>query len=121
MLNPKSRSAFEKYGVDFTGNCYNCDLAAIGINKKHFDIINVCDETDIYRNENFTYEVSKNQLTISTDKNKFIFAKIDDAPVYELKILGEKISLKKKAFSKFYTQQKRLKKFKQHDCGDFEG
>ena len=121
VINPQSRNAYEKYGIEFSGNCYTCDLAAISINKKSFDIINVCNKDDFYRDEKFSYRSSPNEFIVITDKNKFIFTKIDTAPVYELKILGEKISLKKKRISKFYTQQKELIKFKQHDCGEFDG
>jgi hypothetical protein len=121
ILNPKSSNVYEKYGIEFEGNCYNCDLASIRINKKNFDLVNVCDKADYYRNEDFSYAVRSNGLTIKTGKNEFIFTRIDKAPVYELKILGDPISLKKKRISKFYTPAKELKKFKQHDCGEFDG
>lgn len=121
VLNPKSLNVYEKYGIEFDGNCYACDLAIMRINKKHFDIVNVCDKEDFYRNENFVYEVHPNELRIKTGKNEFIFTKIEKAPVYELKIIGDKLTLKKKRISKFYTQEKELKKFKQHDCGEFDG
>lgn len=121
VLDPKSLNVYEKYGIEFDGNCYTCDLAIMRINKKHFDIVNVCDKDDFYRNETFVYEVHPNELRIKTDKNEFIFTKIETAPVYELRIVGDKISLKKKRISKFYTQEKELKKFKQHDCGEFDG
>lgn len=121
VVNPQSRNAYEKYGIEFSGNCYTCDLAAISISKKYFDIINVCNKDDFYRDEKFNYQASPNEFIVNTEKNKFIFTKIDIAPIYELKILGEKISLKKKRISKFYTQQKELNKFKQHDCGEFDG
>lgn len=121
ILNPKSKNVYEKYGIDFEGNCYNCDLAIIQVTKKHFDIVNICDKKDFYRIENFTYEAYPNGLKIKTEKNEFIFTKIETAPVYELKILGDKILFKKKRIAKFYTQEKELNKFKQHDCGEFDG
>ena len=121
VVNPKGKTVYEKYGIEFTGNCYDCDLAVMSIDKKYFDIVNVCDKADFYRNEKLSYEVTPTELKIKTEKNEFIFTKIDAAPVYELKILGDKISLKKKRLSKFYTPEKELKKFKQHDCGEFEG
>ena len=121
IVNSKARNVYEKYGIELSGNCYSCDLAAISVNKKSFDIINVCDKDDFYRNEDFSYYPSPNEFVVDTKKNKFIFTKIDEAPVYELKIIGEKILLKGKRISKFYTQQKKLKKFKQHDCGNFDG
>jgi hypothetical protein len=121
LVNAEGNNAYEKYGIEFSGNCYTCDLAAISVNKKSFDLINVCDNNDFYRTENFTYLSSPNEFVVNTEKNKFIFTKIDEAPVYELKILGEKINLKNKRISTFYTPQKALKNFKRHDCGEFEG
>ncbi len=110
ILNSKSRNVYEKYGIEFEGYCYTCDLAVMHINKKNFDIINICDKNDFHRNENFIYEVNPDELKIKTSKNEFIFTKIDTAPVYELKIFGPKISLKNKRFSKYYTHQKELNK-----------
>jgi len=121
IIDTANSNVYEKYGIEFSGNCYDCDLAVISINKKNFDIINVCDKGDFYREEKFSYESSPNEFIVTTINNKFIFTKIDTAPVYELKVLGQEISLKKKRISKFYTQQKALNKFKQHDCGDFGG
>lgn len=121
ILNPSSQNVYEKYGIEFTGNCYSCDLAVMHINKKNFDIVNVCDKNDFYRNDSFVYQVNADELKIKTGKNEFIFTKIDTAPIYELKILGPKITLKEKKFSKFYTQEKELKKFKKHDCEEFDG
>jgi hypothetical protein len=121
LLNPKSKNAYEKYGIEFSGNCYACDLAAISVNKKSFDIINVCDKNDFYRDEKFTYQPSPKEFIVNTEKHQFIFTKIDNAPIYELKITEEKMKLKNKRLSKFYTQQKELHKFKQHDCGEFDG
>ena len=121
VVNPKSTNAYEKYGIEFSGNCYACDLAAISINKKRFDIINVCNKDDFYRDEKFSYQSSEKEFIVTTEKNTFILTRIDSAPVYELKIVGEKMALKDKRFSKFYTQQTELTKFKQHDCGEFDG
>ncbi|MFT3907943.1 MAG: hypothetical protein QM737_00845 [Ferruginibacter sp.] len=121
IVNPKSENAYEKYGIDFDGNCYTCDLALIRIDKKNFDIVNVCEESNLYRIEDWTYETSSNELKIKAKKNEFIFTKLDGIPVYELKITGEKLSLKDKKFSRFYTQKSELNKFKQHECGEFDG
>lgn len=121
ILNPESKDVYEKYGIEFSGNCYACDLAAIRINKKHFDLVNVCEQDDFYRTEKFNYEVQPDRLIIRTEKNELIFTKIEAAPVYELKIAGDKISLKNKRISKFYTPEIELIKFKQHDCGEFDG
>lgn len=121
VVDSASQNVYEKYGIEFSGNCYECDLATISVDKKQFDIINVCDRTDFEREEQFSYEVLQDELIITTSKSKFVFKKIDKTPIYELKILGEKLTLGKKRFSQFYTPKAGLKKFKQHDCGEFEG
>ncbi|MFZ1784890.1 MAG: hypothetical protein WAU23_06770 [Ferruginibacter sp.] len=116
-----SKNVYEKYGIDFSGNCYSCDLAEIRINKKHIDLVNVCDENNIYRIEGFTYSTDDNNLKINTDKNEFLFTRIDNAPVYKLEIRGSKIDLKEKKIAIYFTQKKQLSKFKEHECGDFQG
>lgn len=121
IVEPTATNVFEKYGIEFSGNCYECDLAFISITKKNFDLVNVCNNDDLTRNEKFRYQGSSNAFTIEMGKSKFIFNRIDMAPVYELKVEGEQVSLKNKRLSKFYTLQKQLIKFKQHDCGEFDG
>jgi len=121
IINAKSKNVFEKYGLEFAGNCYDCDLASIRINKKYFDIFNVCDTKDLYRTDQFTCQFFTNKLVVKTGNREFVFTTIETVPVYELRIAGDSLSLKNKRLSKFYTQKKLLVKFKQHDCGDFEG
>jgi hypothetical protein len=121
LIDAESKNVYEKYGLEFAGNCYDCDLAAVSISKKYFDISNVCDEKNIYRIEHFTYEAIAGKLVIKAGKTEFVFTRIETAPVYALTIKGDSLSLKNKRFSKYYTQKKVLPKFKQHDCGDFEG
>ncbi len=121
IVDSTSHKVYEKFGIDLAGNCYDCDLAKIKINKNTFDLVNVCDNTDFYRIEKFTYTSSSNELKVTTSANKFVFTKMDNSPVYKLEISGTKLSLKNKRISKYYTNEKNLKKFKQHDCGDFQG
>lgn len=121
MLNKNAGDVYEKYGIEFSGNCYECDLAAININKKSVELVNVCDKANTSSIEHSSYVCSPSELVIETQKNKFTFTKIDAAPVYELKISGEKLSLKGIRISQLYTQKEKLKKFIQHDCGQFDG
>lgn len=116
-----SKNVYEKYGIDFSGNCYSCDLAKIKINKKHIDLVNVCNDNNFYRIEKFAYSADENNLKITTDSNEFLFIKIDNAPVYKLEIRGNKIDLKEKKISIYFTHKTELSKFKEHNCGDFEG
>ena len=84
-------------------------------------MVNICDTNDFFRIEKFTYTSKNTELKISTDVNEFVFTKMNNSPVYKLEISGVKISLKNKRISKYYTNENNLKKFKQHDCGDFQG
>jgi hypothetical protein len=121
MKDSAAKNVYEKFGLEFSGNCYECDLAKININKKSFDLINVCDEHNVYRKEGFSYTCTPKILKVTIGKSEFIFTKIDEAPVYELQINGDKFSLKGKRLARYFTPQQKMKKFKEHDCGDFQG
>lgn len=120
-VDSKSKNVYKKYGVEFTGNCYACDLANISITEKSIKLTNVCDEK-----QNQIYKVIKiinldNRIELKTKQNDFIFTKIDNAPIYELKIIGNKVKNENLRISKYFTLEKILNKFEQHDCGDFQG
>jgi hypothetical protein len=120
-VDSKSNNVYEKYGLEFSGNCYACDLANFSITEKSIILTNVCDEK-----QNQNYEVIKiitidNGIELKTKQHDFIFTKIDNAPIYELKIIGNKIKNEKLRISKYFTLDKILKKFEQQDCGDFQG
>lgn len=120
-IDSKSKDVYKKYGLDLGGNCYSCDLAELIITKKTIKLINVCDENlyqffDIIELENID-----NVIEIKTNTNNFIFTEIDKAPIYQLEITGNEINANNLRLSKYYTLKKILKKFKQHDCGDFQG
>ncbi|WP_035650250.1 hypothetical protein [Flavobacterium sp. ASV13] len=121
ILNPKSKDVFKKYGIEFTGNCYACDLAIVSISEKRFKITNVCDDKTTQEFEITEFSGSDDLIEFKTKQNNFILTKIDKAPVYELKITGDSIKIKNLRISKFYTTQKMLDKFEEHDCGDFQG
>lgn len=121
ILDSQSNNVYKKFGLEFSGNCYACDLANLSISEKSIKLTNVCDEKQIQ-----LYEVQKltyldNRIELKTKQNSFIFTKIDKAPIYELKIIGKKIENEKLRISTYYTLEKILNKFEQHDCGDFEG
>ena len=107
-------------GLNFKG-IVMIAIAKINFTKKSFKIINVCDEKDFYTIEKLTYEKNNNQLKVKTYETEFLFIKIDDAPIYELKIIGTEINIQNKRISKFYTIKSALNRFEQHDCGDFQG
>ncbi|MDY0932444.1 hypothetical protein [Chryseobacterium sp. CFBP8996] len=121
LKESKSKNVFKKYGTEFSGNCYACDLAVFKINKKNFDIVNVCDENDYQRFKDFKYEKSGNILKITTSETTFIFTKVENEPIYQLTFEGKKPDLKNKRISEFYTPKTLIEKFEEHDCGDFQG
>ena len=121
IVDSTKQNPFEKFGIEFTGNCYSCDLTEIKINKKQIDFINVCEETEFLRLNNNSYTSTQNELKINTDDTTLIFEKIDNAPVYRLILEGKKLNFEKNRISEYYTFKKLLKKFTEHDCGDFQG
>lgn len=121
VLNSKSTNVYKKYGIEFSGNCYSCDLASLSITKKQIRWTNVCDEKDSFEIDDFSYSDEGSKTIFKTPEGTYILIQIDKAPVYELVIEGQKLELKNKRISKYFTTQKTLPLFTEHDCGDFEG
>jgi len=121
IKDSKQKDVFKKYGIEFGGVCYSCDLAIFKINKNSFNIVSLCDEKDFHSFKKFSYEKTGNSLKITTPESTFTFTKVENEPVYQLKIDGQKPELKNKRISEFYTQKSLIEKFEEHDCGDFEG
>ncbi|MGH1517146.1 hypothetical protein [Chryseobacterium sp. JK1] len=121
VLESKSTNVFEKYGIEFSGNCYSCDLAGLSITKNKMTWTNICDKKDAFEVHDFTFSVEGKKTIIKTAERTYILTQIDKAPVYELVIEGQKLKLDNKRISKYFTTKKALPLFKEHDCGDFEG
>ncbi|RXM38916.1 hypothetical protein BOQ62_14620 [Chryseobacterium sp. CH21] len=121
LLNSKNTNVYEKYGIEFSGNCYSCDLASVSITKKSIRWINVCDEKDTFEIHDFSYSTEGNKTVFKTPERTYILTQIDKAPVYELVIEGQKLEMKNKRVSAYFTTKKALPLFTEHDCGDFGG
>lgn len=121
LLDKKSPSGYDKYGIEFSGNCYACDLANLSIIKDKIIWTNVCNEKDTFEMNHFTLSVEGNTFIIKTAERTLKVTQIDKAPVYEMVIEGEKLDLKNKRISKYFTTKQALPLFKEHDCGDFDG
>ncbi|WP_336960758.1 hypothetical protein [Chryseobacterium contaminans] len=121
VLETKSKNVYEKYGIEFSGNCYSCDLASLSITKNKIKWTNICDEKDSFEMSDFSVSGEGNTTILKTSDRTYILTKIDKAPVYELVVEGKKLELNKKRVAKYFTTQKALPLFKEHDCGDFEG
>lgn len=121
LLNNKSTNVYEKYGIEFSGNCYSCDLASLSITKDKMIWTNVCDKNDTFKIDDFSFSNEENKTIVKTSERTYIIIQIDKAPVYELTVEGKKLELDNKRVSRYFTTQKALLLFKEHDCGDFEG
>ena len=121
MLNKESESVYTKYGLEFTGNCYACDLAEFRIENKKFTISNVCDLNEYL---NFDIQEIKNtekRIEITTKKYNFIFTRVEDESIFKLQITNYDIKNKNLRISEYYTFKENLMQFETHDCGDFDG
>lgn len=121
VLDSKSTNVYEKYGIEFSGNCYSCDLASLSVTKNKIIWANICDENDTFEINDFSFSNEGNKTIIKTSERTYTLTQIDKSPVYELAIEGKKLELKNKRISRYFTIKKALPLFKEHDCGDFEG
>ncbi|MCQ9637399.1 hypothetical protein MP477_20815 [Chryseobacterium sp. WG23] len=121
VLNSKSTNVHEKYGIEFSGNCYSCDLASLSVTKNKMIWTNICDENDTFKIDGFSFSNEGNKTVLKTPERTYTIMQIDKAPVYELVIEGKKLELNNKRVSRYFTTKKALPLFKEHDCGDFEG
>lgn len=121
VLNTKSTNVFEKYGIEFSGNCYSCDLASLSVTNNKMVWANVCDEKDTFEISDFSVSSEGNKTILKTSDRTYIVTQIDKAPVYELTVEGKKLELNNKRPAKYFTTKKALSLFKEHDCGGFEG
>jgi hypothetical protein len=121
ILNDKSENIYEKFGIDFTGNCYACDLAEFKIDNHKISISNVCDDQTKLNFEIINLENTANKIEIETQKYNFIFLKIHSEPIYKLNIINYDIQNDDLKISEYFTFKRSLVKFEIHDCGDFDG
>lgn len=121
VLDTKSTNVYEKYGIEFSGNCYSCDLAGLSVTKDKMVWANICDAKDTFEINNFSVSGEGNTTILKTAERTYILTQIDKAPVYELTIEGQKLELNNKRVAKYFTAKKALPLFKEHECGEFEG
>jgi hypothetical protein len=123
LLNKYSENVYEKYGLEFSGNCYACDLAEVKINAQSITIFNTCDHKNRVDLKILNTEISENNLKIETQKVIFTFLKIsnkENEALYHLQLDGSFLK-KNLRLGEFYIFTKSLPKFDVHDCGDFQG
>lgn len=121
ILNEKSTNIYEKFGMEFSGNCYACDLAEIKIAKDKIWFTNVCDAQNNINISITNLKVIDNIIALKTKNYTFVFTQINAEPIYSLEILNGNFEKKNFRISKYFTFKKSLPKFNVHDCGDFQG
>lgn len=121
LLDSTQASAYDKYGLEFSGNCYACDLASLAVNKDNIIWTNVCDAADSFKISYFSFSSQGNEITLKTAKNSFTLTLIDKTPVYKLVIEGPDLILTNKRIATYFTTKQALPLFKENDCGDFDG
>lgn len=121
ILNAKEKDVYKKYGLAFSGNCYNCDLAKFRIENHSIFITNVCAPETELSFDIVKLSTNRNMIEINTKNYSFQFLRIANDPVYELKIINADFKNKDLLISKYFTLKKDLVKFEVHDCGDFDG
>ncbi|WP_129059462.1 hypothetical protein [Chryseobacterium sp. CH1] len=78
----------------------------MSITKKSIRWINVCDEKDTFEIHDFSYSTEGNKTVFKTPERTYILTQIDKAPVYELVIEGQKLEMKNKRVSAYFTTKK---------------
>ena len=121
ILNLKSKNIYTKYGLEFTGNCYSCDLAQFRIENHKVIISNVCDSQNELSFKIVKLINTEKKIEIETESYDFIFLKIEEEPIFRLEIINYDIQNKDLIISECFTFKKELMKFEIHDCGDFDG
>lgn len=121
LLDRKSENVYEKFGLEFSGNCYSCDLASLSVAQHKIIWTNVCDDADNFEIDDFSSKKEAEKIILKTVERTFIITKIDEAPVYELLIEGRNLELTNKRIATYFTSKEALPRFKEHDCGDFDG
>lgn len=121
IVKEQSKDVYKKYGLEFTGNCYACDLAEFRIENKKITIRNVCNATEYIDFAILDVKNTEKRIEIKTEKYNFIFTRVENEPIFKLEITNYDIKNKNLRISKFYTFNKNLMRFEIHDCGDFDG
>lgn len=121
VLDSTSDNVYEKYGIEFSGNCYACDLARLSVATNKMIWTNVCDDKDRMVVDDFMVSGDTEKTILKTAERTYILTQIDDAPVYQLRIEGAVLEMNNKRIATYYTTKEALDLFKEHDCGEFDG
>ncbi|MEC4114646.1 hypothetical protein [Myroides pelagicus] len=121
VVNAEADVVTKKYGLEFGGNCYACDVAQLIVDGEMINLLNACDmQTQI------SFKITKVEekdkiIEVHTPFNVFSFERVDDYPMFRLQVSGQGIDQTLYRPAIYYTLKSRLDTFEVHDCGDFEG
>ncbi|WP_270090708.1 hypothetical protein [Sphingobacterium sp. SYP-B4668] len=121
ILEDHEKDVFKKYGIEFTGNCYACDLAKIEVTAKQVIVTNVCDSTLQERFDIIDLNDSGAEVKVKTVGVVFIFRNTEEGPVREFIVQGDLKLKEGLRLSKYYIPVVTLEKFEVKDCGEFDG
>lgn len=113
--------ATERYGLDFSGNCYACDVANLLIDGEMITLMNACDLENQVSFKVTGIEEKGNVIIVKTPVNEFVFEQIDEVPVYKVTVTGQSMDKEFFRMGAFYTTESKLKTFSIYDCGEFDG
>jgi len=121
ILEESEKDVYKKYGIEFNGNCYSCDLATIDVNRKEVIFTNICDSLARVKFQITGLEENQDNIKVKAEKFTFTFKNTSDGPVIEFSLDGEMEFNEKLRLSKYYIPSKTLEKFEVKDCGEFQG
>lgn len=121
IMKEDSQNVYEKFGIDFSGYCYACDAAYLVLTNELIKLVNTCDPevSKVFRIQKKS--LTKDGFTLESDGYKFLFSRMNNTPVYTLKLLGKPFKNPELRLNTYFTTPKALPKFEVHDCGDFQG
>ena len=114
-----SSDPYLRYLLDISSVCYASDLGIFEIKEAMIILRDFWGEE-----EEKVIQISEviehnNEIKLAGEGLTFIILKIEDAPIYYLKIEGDlETDLK---INEYFTTKSKLENFEIHDCGDFQG
>lgn len=121
VVNKDAKDITKKYGLEFGGNCYACDVANIIVDGEMINLMNACDVQTQISFKITKIEEKDKTIIVHTPVNEFVFERVDDYPMYQLTVKGKEVDKEHFRTAGFYTLKSKLETFEVHDCGDFEG
>jgi len=121
VVNARSAKPFERYGIDWDGHCYSCNVAELQVMDSVLWLRNVCDSNLKQPLRLLSLQHNGAQVILRCREAVLVLEKMNEAPVYRLTQpvplrVSEKLQLRS-----FYTDKSRITRFAVHDCGDFDG